>query len=364
MSSRWCLIVFISGVLAATGAASAQSWSCLSNGFCPPGYFCKKADGNCGGVGSCTPIPEYCIALYDPVCGCDGRTYSNGCVAGMKGVSVAHKGPCAASDLCMHNGTCGPGSYCAKPYGECRGMGVCQDRPGVCPTLWDPVCGCDGRTYGNSCGAAAMGVSVAYRGVCGRPRITSARSAMNQGSSSYGINLLPAGQGASAGVECRAGGPTEVLITFDMPIQSDSTPNPSDVSLSVIGGEAGEVVSVVLGTDEVRIGLADIPDACRVTIAFPGIVGLEGNPVEGMVSFGVLCGDVNGDGFVNIFDLVTVRNAINQPATSSTCRKDVNADGAINVMDLIMVRNGLGGALPEEPAPEAEADSPSEPLEE
>jgi hypothetical protein len=65
----------------------------------------------------------------------------------------------------------GSGMFCDKPVGDCDGLGVCRPRPEACITLWDPVCGCDGRTYGNSCEAAAAGVSVAARGWCACPTI-------------------------------------------------------------------------------------------------------------------------------------------------------------------------------------------------
>lgn len=67
---------------------------------------------------------------------------------------------------CLENNDCGAKNlYCDKKVG-CEGMGVCLPKPEACITLWDPVCGCDGNTYGNACNAAGVGVSVAYEGEC------------------------------------------------------------------------------------------------------------------------------------------------------------------------------------------------------
>ena len=69
--------------------------------------------------------------------------------------------------LCRENADCGDeGLYCSKSPGECDGEGECRTRPEICTADWNPVCGCDGETYGNACGAASAGQSVAYDGEC------------------------------------------------------------------------------------------------------------------------------------------------------------------------------------------------------
>lgn len=65
---------------------------------------------------------------------------------------------------CDSNTQCAPTDYCF--HDGCEGTGVCVERPELCPLVWDPVCGCDGMTYGNSCDAAGAGVNVKSTGEC------------------------------------------------------------------------------------------------------------------------------------------------------------------------------------------------------
>ena len=66
--------------------------------------------------------------------------------------------------------SCGAGEYCAYPpaaqCGAADQTGICKPRPEVCIEVYDPVCGCDGQTYANSCKAAAAAISVAHGGAC------------------------------------------------------------------------------------------------------------------------------------------------------------------------------------------------------
>ncbi|MFT3923295.1 MAG: Kazal-type serine protease inhibitor family protein [Myxococcales bacterium] len=144
-----------------------------------PDTFCNfPTSTQCGSgdqQGECTAIPEVCDKLYQPVCGCDGKTYGNACEARSASVSVKAKGECAGSApgaLCggLQGKGCGAGEYCSFPAdaqcGAADQTGVCAKKPQACTLQYDPVCGCDDKPYGNACAAASAGVSVAYKGEC------------------------------------------------------------------------------------------------------------------------------------------------------------------------------------------------------
>jgi hypothetical protein len=170
----------------ASGGAPAKMCGGIAGLRCPARQYCSYApEAHCGAAdmsGTCASVPDVCTQQLDEVCGCDDKTYGNACAAAQAGVSVAMKGPCSKpganntapdGSLCGTRGVtadCAPGSYCAyrSACGATDAGGTCTKRPTMCTKIYAPVCGCDGKTYGSACTAAAAGVSVARNGECAK----------------------------------------------------------------------------------------------------------------------------------------------------------------------------------------------------
>ncbi|HNN96693.1 MAG TPA: Kazal-type serine protease inhibitor family protein [Pseudomonadota bacterium] len=105
-----------------------------------------------GSRGGSSGRPKFVASeAYTPVRGRPGGKVGDAC--GGRGMPT-----CNAPLFCKWE----PSAFC----GRADASGICSVKPDVCIKVYKPVCGCDRKTYGNSCEANAAGVSVDYEGVC------------------------------------------------------------------------------------------------------------------------------------------------------------------------------------------------------
>ena len=81
-----------------SAAAAGETCDGIAGIQCDEGLWCEHPAAQCSvadGAGMCANAPEVCTQDYKPVCGCDGKTYSNDCMRKGAKAQLDHVGECA-----------------------------------------------------------------------------------------------------------------------------------------------------------------------------------------------------------------------------------------------------------------------------
>ncbi|WP_428938072.1 glucoamylase family protein [Fontivita pretiosa] len=149
-------------------------------------------------------------------------------------------------------------------------------------------------------------------------------------------------------VESRAGGPTQLVLSFGASIVKGSNFN---VSLTTpTGGANGIVLNSTVSGSSLIIDVSGVADAQTLVVNITDVRHFSDTAAGNYtLRLGVLAGDATGDGRVDTADLNIV--SANWQATGATCAQgDFTSDGMVNSRDLLVLSGNWNESLPAAPA--------------
>ncbi len=152
--------------------------------------------------------------------------------------------------------------------------------------------------------------------------------------------------------EARSCGIRTLLVTCSEPLDPATVDTDCVQITGVTSLDQSSLVNAVTieGDGSVmRVELsAVLPDQDSYTFTISGPCDLAGNPLGGDrdILLHELHGDTNGNGIVDIGDMLAVRGRFGTVVDEDSARYDVNCSGTIDIGDMLYVRGNFGHRLP------------------